>query len=196
MLGVDVADGGDLDLRIRLKLTHVMAATVAGPDDAQIDFVVGSEDARIGRRGERDGSSSGIAEELATASIVRRHVGIIPLLRLKHSSRGNLYPIGGFADMLRSHGLRVVAVALCVTLAIPAGAFAENPTDKPPAVEVASTDQSEISSARLLDEKELADLAARAEDPDKEIIGGALSNEHLTYIVIALAAAVIVLVAK
>jgi hypothetical protein len=46
-----------------------------------------------------------------------------------------------------------------------------------------------------LTEGEAKDLAQREEKPGKEVAGGALSNLHLTYIVIALAAAVIVLIA-
>jgi hypothetical protein len=41
----------------------------------------------------------------------------------------------------------------------------------------------------------LEELSRRAEDPGPDVVGGALSNEHLTYIIIALAAAVIVLIA-
>jgi hypothetical protein len=50
-------------------------------------------------------------------------------------------------------------------------------------------------AARLLSDDELARLAARAEQAQKDFSAGALSNEHLTYIVIALAAAVIVVLA-
>lgn len=50
--------------------------------------------------------------------------------------------------------------------------------------------------AQLLDQQELAEFAALDEEPGDEVIGGALSNQHLTYIVIALAAAVVVLVLK
>ena len=46
-----------------------------------------------------------------------------------------------------------------------------------------------------LSDQELATLADQIEELDKEVKAGALSNEHLTYIVIALAAAVIVLIA-
>ena len=46
-----------------------------------------------------------------------------------------------------------------------------------------------------LSDNELATLADQIEQLDKEVKAGALSNEHLTYIVIALAAAVIVLIA-
>ncbi|MCW5976458.1 MAG: hypothetical protein KIT09_00195 [Bryobacteraceae bacterium] len=49
---------------------------------------------------------------------------------------------------------------------------------------------------QTLTEGEVAELAVRAEEPGPEVAGGALSNQHLTYIVIALAAAVIVLIAK
>jgi len=45
-----------------------------------------------------------------------------------------------------------------------------------------------------LSDQELATLADQIEELDKEVKAGALSNEHLTYIVIALAAAVIVLI--
>jgi len=51
-------------------------------------------------------------------------------------------------------------------------------------------------AARMLSDEELAQLAARAEKAEKDFAAGALSNQHLTYIVIALAAAVIVLIAK
>lgn len=52
------------------------------------------------------------------------------------------------------------------------------------------------ADASPLDDGELAALAALDEQPGDEVIGGALSNEHLTYIAIALAAAVLVLVLK
>lgn len=49
-------------------------------------------------------------------------------------------------------------------------------------------------SAALLSDDELARLAARADQARADIAAGALSNQELTYIVIALAAAVLVLV--
>ena len=52
------------------------------------------------------------------------------------------------------------------------------------------------SPAQLLDEEEIATLSQRNQNPGPEVRGGALSNEHLTYIVIALAAIVLVLVLK
>jgi len=49
-------------------------------------------------------------------------------------------------------------------------------------------------AAALLDESELSRLAARASQVRSDIEGGALTNQQLTYIVIALATAVIILV--
>ncbi len=51
-------------------------------------------------------------------------------------------------------------------------------------------------SAELLTPEEEKVLAEQQEEPAKEVAGGALSNLHLTYVVIALAAAVLVLVLK
>jgi hypothetical protein len=48
----------------------------------------------------------------------------------------------------------------------------------------------------VLDDEELSQLAGRVQAAQKEMVGGALSNQELTYIVIALAAAVLVLVLK
>jgi hypothetical protein len=48
----------------------------------------------------------------------------------------------------------------------------------------------------VMDDEELSQLAGRVQVAQKEMVGGALTNEHLTYIVIALAAAVLVLVLK
>lgn len=56
--------------------------------------------------------------------------------------------------------------------------------------------RSEAGPAQLLDGEELAQLAVRAEEPGEDVVGGALNNQQLTYIVIALAAAVVVLIAK
>lgn len=93
--------------------------------------------------------------------------------------------------------LKVVALVLSVMLALPAGAGAAKAPDPPsPAAVGTGTNPPNAASAQLLDANEVADLAARAEEPGQEVTGGALSNEHLTYIVIALAVAVIILVAK
>jgi hypothetical protein len=52
------------------------------------------------------------------------------------------------------------------------------------------------SPAQLLSSVELAEVARRSEEPGQEVVGGALSNLHLTYIVIALAAALLVILVK
>jgi hypothetical protein len=89
---------------------------------------------------------------------------------------------------------KILAVALVLLLAPGAGAkdLAAQPAQAgSPAVEADAQE-----TPQLLTGEEAADLSQRAEEPGKEVAGGALSNLHLTYIVIALAAAVIVLVAK
>jgi hypothetical protein len=48
----------------------------------------------------------------------------------------------------------------------------------------------------VMDDQELSQLASRVQLAQKDMVGGALTNEQLTYIVIALAAAVLVLVLK
>lgn len=59
----------------------------------------------------------------------------------------------------------------------------------------ATRDKSSRPAPQPLTEAEQQQLAQRDEQPGKEVAGGALSNQMLTYIVIALAAAVIVLIA-
>jgi len=52
------------------------------------------------------------------------------------------------------------------------------------------------SSPQPLSQEEDASLTARAEEPGPEVSGGALSNLHLTYVVIALSAILLVLLIK
>jgi hypothetical protein len=47
----------------------------------------------------------------------------------------------------------------------------------------------------VLSDEEVARLASQIQRLDRDIAAGALSNQHLTYIVIALATAIIVLIA-
>jgi hypothetical protein len=68
-------------------------------------------------------------------------------------------------------------------------------TQNPPRLRAASEAQL-AGEAQLLDKEEIATLSQRNQNPGPEVRGGALSNEHLTYIVIALAAIVLVLVLK
>ena len=62
--------------------------------------------------------------------------------------------------------------------------------------EIESKDSTKVSKGEPLEAPELAQLEKRTEEPGAEVTGGALSNLHLTYIVIALAAAVLVLILK
>ena len=55
-------------------------------------------------------------------------------------------------------------------------------------------ERADATESQLFDGTELASLQSRAEQPGEEVAGGALTNQQLTYIVIALAAAVIVLI--
>lgn len=85
--------------------------------------------------------------------------------------------------------LKLAAAVLACTLATaPSIARAEqapSTTAKPAA-----------RQAELLSPEEEKTLAQKDEEPAREVAGGALSNLHLTYIVIALSAAVLVLVLK
>ena len=94
--------------------------------------------------------------------------------------------------------------ALCIALLVPTRTFAQvEAKQQPDSLEnsvgeaaVIISNPAGTSEAQLLDEDEIAALSQRNQNPGPEIRGGALSNEHLTYIVIALAAIVLVLVLK
>ena len=55
-------------------------------------------------------------------------------------------------------------------------------------------DSQVLQAAALLSDEELARLAARTDKVQRDLAAGALSNQEITYIVIALATAVIVLI--
>ncbi|MCW5965607.1 MAG: hypothetical protein KIT83_16335 [Bryobacterales bacterium] len=113
-------------------------------------------------------------------------------------------------------GTRLLSIVLCLVLLLPAGTAAEPPTaiaqsDAVSQIEATSSSvrgesdvvhtstlqpSAEPGTAQPLSEEEEAELLARAEDPGPEVAGGALSNLHLTYAVIALAAIALVLVLK
>jgi hypothetical protein len=111
-------------------------------------------------------------------------------------------------NLLFSNSLsKILATALCVSFLVPA---IRADDQRRPSTQVAERSTSAVESdgakslpnranadtPQLLTDKESADLQARSEDPGTKVAGGALSNLHLTYIVIALAAAVLVLVLK
>jgi hypothetical protein len=100
--------------------------------------------------------------------------------------------------------LSIVNTALCLTmLTFAPGHAQERPLPKEKPAETPSAISRGVGEKRgagekpePLTEKEQAELARRAEEPGKDVAGGALSNLHLTYIVIALGAAILVLVLK
>ncbi len=81
-----------------------------------------------------------------------------------------------------------VAVLACGLAIAPPMARAEQATS--------SITKPVTGKAQLLTPEEEKELAQQDKEPPQEVAGGALSNLHLTYIVIALAAAVFVLVLK
>lgn len=106
---------------------------------------------------------------------------------------------------------RVLALSLCLILLAPICCPSDGPAtatgatvppqEEPKAIhvqeEAASLNAQEGPSSPLpLSEEEERSLSSRAEEPGPEVSGGALSNLHLTYAVIALAAIVLVLLIK
>ncbi len=59
-----------------------------------------------------------------------------------------------------------------------------------------AVEQTAAARGEALTEAEEQELAAKSEEPDEKVTGGALNTQQLTYIVIALAAAVLVLILK
>ncbi len=102
---------------------------------------------------------------------------------------------------------RILAIVLSLNLMAPAGSAVErinrNAQTGVDETEVRGTQQpaSGTTSAQPkapepLGAEEDASLSARTEEPGPDVAGGALSNLHLTYAVIALAAIVLVLILK
>ncbi len=98
----------------------------------------------------------------------------------------------------------IPAALLALLLGVPGG-YAD--TDATAATDTASPtattriERNEPATAQRdapqpLDRQEVAQLESRTERPGEEVAGGALTNQQLTYILIAVAAAVVVLVLK
>jgi len=85
-----------------------------------------------------------------------------------------------------------LSMILSLSLLAPAGLATEGQAEP---VRNKATAKEQPAPQRLSLE-ERADLSEREQKPGPEVAGGALSAQHLTYAVIALAAAVIVLIAK
>ena len=93
---------------------------------------------------------------------------------------------------------KIVVALLCWSILLPGGIVSAQPA-RPPVVNVAPDkppSTPEPSQPELLSPEEEQSLSARSEEPGREVAGGALTNQQITYILIALAAAVIVLVLK
>lgn len=101
---------------------------------------------------------------------------------------------------------RILATTLCLSLVVPSGSAMEQTgtsaarggddgLKRAPETSL-SPDITGPNSPQPLSEEEAQALSERAEEPGPEVAGGALSGQHLTYIVIALAAAVFVLIFK
>ena len=90
---------------------------------------------------------------------------------------------------------KILAGILCLSLSVPAQTPME-PGSVPGEARGKPANSSPAPSPTPLSAEEESSLAARAEEPGPEVAGGALTNQQLTYIVIALAAAVFVLIVK
>lgn len=95
---------------------------------------------------------------------------------------------------------KILSFALCLLLIMPV-ARAQTTATSGPQPDVAATAEAKNQTPpapqpQAFSEEEAAALDARAQEPGEDVAGGALSNLHLTYAVIALAAIVLVLIAK
>lgn len=91
----------------------------------------------------------------------------------------------------------ITTALLSLLLTVPGAVAAENrPATQREEASRTSPAPARSESPQPFSEEEIAAMAAEEEEPGPEVAGGALSNLHLTYVVIALAAAVIVLIAK
>ena len=98
--------------------------------------------------------------------------------------------------MLSPHPLKWRAALLsllAVLILMPTNGLAKAPVPESAELQVEQAETVE-PAGESLDNEELERLQAMDEEPEPEVVGGALSNENLTYVVIALAAAVLVLV--
>ena len=97
---------------------------------------------------------------------------------------------------------KVVALILSLSLIVPVGSAVEkaNSAQLGTTAREAPVNSTPGETARQtpepITEDEQVSLSARAEEPEADVKGGALSNLHLTYAVIALAAIVLVLILK
>ena len=93
--------------------------------------------------------------------------------------------------------IAIAALSLAILTIVPGSAQEQEPLlQQTKGVAAVEKEKASAEKPQPHTENEQSELARRSEEPGKEVAGGALSNLHLTYIVIALAAAVLVLVLK
>lgn len=97
----------------------------------------------------------------------------------------------GYRNILPSCS-RILAATLCAAVFSLEAKAADLPLR--PATPARGVQTVERPAAQPFSEDELSELSRRAEQPDQTVVGGALNNQQLTYIVIALATAVVILV--
>jgi hypothetical protein len=95
---------------------------------------------------------------------------------------------------------RILIVTLSLSLLVPTCSPDDGTSRSAQVQEKQETSSAKEAAApgspQPLSPEEDASLSARAEEPGPEVSGGALSNLHLTYAVIALAAIILVLLVK
>lgn len=97
---------------------------------------------------------------------------------------------------------KILATVLCLSLAVPAQAETARSGHLTPIVsdigvnQVPKMPSPTAPNPQALSPEEQQALSQRAEEPGPQVVGGALTAQQLTYVVIALAAAVIVLIFK
>ncbi len=93
---------------------------------------------------------------------------------------------------------KIVVAVLCWSVLLPGGNVMAQTA--PPATANVAVQEAPSSAAasgpELLTPEEEQSLSVRSEEPGREVAGGALTNQQITYILIALATAVLVLILK
>jgi len=115
-------------------------------------------------------------------------LGVLPLLSQTSPSGDHVVPAPDLRQAVRS-----AAHAREDNLAKLQNFFSSEPAKK--AFATVKIDSAKVSQAlSFLDDEELARLAARSDKIQNDVAAGALTNQQITYVLIALATAVIILV--
>src|SRR5450432_2880738 len=88
LIGVDVAQRGDIDIAGLDEITHIAAAALAATDQAELDSIVRSVDARIRKRRRCRYST----EKRSAGNVVFRHTKIIRARRTANIRAGARFP--------------------------------------------------------------------------------------------------------